>query len=98
MKWFKKWLFRMTREGSSLMQYDDQSKEATNTIGVVRADRFQQHGMNFTIYKANGGYVMEYRSYDQKTDRSDNRLHIITPDQDLGQQIAHIITYEALQQ
>ena len=88
----------MTRDGSSLMQYDDQPKETGNTIGAVRAERFQQNGMNFTIYKANGGYVMEYRSYDRKTDRSDNRLHIITADQDLGQQIAHIVTFEALQQ
>jgi len=29
-------------------------------------------------------------------DRNDRRLHIINSDQDLGQSIAHIITYEML--
>ena len=45
---------------------------------------------------ANGGYVLEYSTYNDKTDRHDNTLHIITADTDLGQGIAHIITLEML--
>jgi hypothetical protein len=52
--------------------------------------------MNFTIYSANGGYVMEYNMYDPRTDERNNALHIITSDQDLGQSIGHIITLEML--
>jgi hypothetical protein len=59
-----------------------------------RLDR--SNGMNFTIHQANGGFVMEYSSYDPRTDRSDSVLHIINADQDLGQGIAHIITFEML--
>jgi hypothetical protein len=55
-----------------------------------------RNGMSFTIHQANGGYVMEYSSYDEKTDRNSHNLHIITSDQDLGQGIAHIITLEML--
>ena len=53
-------------------------------------------GLNFTIHMANGGYVLEYSTYNDKTDRHDNALHIITADTDLGQGIAHIITLEML--
>ena len=52
--------------------------------------------MSFTIYNANGGYVMEYSKYDERTDRHNQTLHIIPSEQDLGQGIAHIITYEML--
>jgi hypothetical protein len=45
---------------------------------------------------ANGGYVLEYSTYNDKTDRHDNTLHIIPSDQDMGQGIAHIITLEML--
>jgi hypothetical protein len=55
-----------------------------------------RNGMSFTIHQANGGYVMEYSSYDEKTDRNSHNLHIITSEQDLGQGIAHIITLEML--
>lgn len=53
-------------------------------------------GLNFTIHMANGGYILEYSTYNEKTDRHDNALHIITADTDLGQGIAHIITLEML--
>jgi hypothetical protein len=61
-----------------------------------RSSHIDSRGMNFTIHMANGGYVLEYSSYNEKTDRNDNTLHIINSDTDLGQGIAHIITLELL--
>jgi hypothetical protein len=55
-----------------------------------------RNGMSFTIHQANGGYILEYSSYDEKTDRNSHNLHIITSDQDMGQGIAHVITLEML--
>ncbi len=53
-------------------------------------------GMNFTLYNATGGYVLEYRRYDKKTDRQDTKLHIINHDDDLGEKIGQIISLEIL--
>lgn len=93
--WFKRKVINWLR---------DDPKEVYNTIGTIsqpvpsvstrRMDRM--NGMNFTIHQANGGYIMEYSSYDHNTDRRDSNLHIITNDQDLGQSISHIITLELL--
>ena len=55
-----------------------------------------KEGMNFTIHPAAGGYILEYRVYDRKNDRSDNKLHIINHDQDLGESIGKIVTLEIL--
>ena len=63
---------------------------------ISRGSQLDNRGMNFTIHMANGGYVLEYSSYNEKTDRHDNTLHIITADNDLGQGIAHVITLEML--
>ena len=65
-------------------------------LTISRGSQLDSRGMNFTIHMANGGYILEYSSYNEKTDRHDNALHIITSDQDLGQGIAHIITLEML--
>lgn len=62
----------------------------------TRSSHIDSRGMNFTIHMANGGYVLEYSTYNEKTDRHDNALHIITADTDLGQGIAHVITLEML--
>ena len=63
---------------------------------ISRGSQLDNRGMNFTIHMANGGYVLEYSTYNDKTDRHDNSLHIINSDTDLGQGIAHIITLEML--
>ena len=65
-------------------------------IGISRGRILDHRGMSFTIYNANGGYVMEYSKYDERTDRHNQTLHIIPSEQDLGQGIAHVITYEML--
>jgi hypothetical protein len=93
-KWFKNKVTQWVRE-----DWNNASKSESNlsSPSVIKASRgIDQHGMNFTVYHANGGYVMEYSMYDRKTDRRDTALHIITSDQDLGQGIAHIITLEML--
>ena len=63
---------------------------------VERSHNIESRGMNFTLYRANGGYIIEHRVYDHKTDRNNNSLHIITEEKNLGEEIAKIITYENL--
>lgn len=67
-----------------------------NNLAITKGSSLDNRGMNFTIHQANGGYVLEYSSYDEKTDRNTNTLHIINSDTDLGQGIAHVITLEML--
>jgi hypothetical protein len=73
-----------------------EARNSTKNSVVSRGRTLDSRGMNFTIHQANGGYVLEYSTYDEKTDRHSNTLHIINGDQDLGQGIAHVITLEML--
>jgi len=96
LNWFKQKVINWVREDWNKAR-PEQDILVSNTIGTIsKGRRLEQNGMNFTIYSANGGYVMEYSTYDHKTDRRDTALHIIPTDQDLGQGIAHIITFEML--
>lgn len=52
--------------------------------------------LRLSIYRANGGTVVETRVYDRQKDRSSNQLHIVGHDDDLGHSIAKIITMESL--
>jgi len=73
-----------------------ESRPSAKNSLVSRGRSLDSRGMSFTIHQASGGYILEYSSYDEKTDRHNNALHIITGDQDLGQGIAHVITLEML--
>jgi hypothetical protein len=50
----------------------------------------------FTISKASGGYVVQHRSRNKKTHDYDVSLHIIREDQDIGEELGKIITFESL--
>ena len=85
--------FIFPQDTTELVESKPHRRNALITRGGSQLD---SRGMNFTIHMANGGYVLEYSSYNEKTDRHDNTLHIINSDTDLGQGIAHVITLEML--
>lgn len=64
-------------------------------IGPPNLDQ-PERAIQFTVYVANGGRVVETRRVDRKTDRSTTGLYIITNEQEFGKEIDKIITMEAL--
>lgn len=102
---FKKWFAKMCREAweserrgeANLVGAQDvvSLKASRLTVGPAQIDQ-PERAIQFTVYNANGGRVIETRRYDKKTDRSSNGLYIITNDQDFGREIDKIITMEAL--
>lgn len=50
--------------------------------------------LQFAIYDAAGGKVVEVRHYDRKRDTHETRLHIINNDEDFGKSIAEILMLE----
>ncbi len=80
----------------------DHSMKVGLAIPRVRSSKLDEgsnlrsNGTNFTLYSANGGTVVELRSYDPLNDRNHNVLYVISSDKDLGQELGHIVTMEAL--
>jgi len=67
-------------------------------IGITAAEgeTLSTEPLRLSIYRANGGTIVETRVYDRQKDRSQNQLHIVSHDDDLGHSIAKIITMESL--
>lgn len=95
MKWFDNWFAKKCKQAWENRQ-DEPIGVNLATAKVSRRESIDANGMNFSVYKANGGYVVEYRQYDRQRDRHDNKLHIINEDQDLGEALGKIISFEAL--
>lgn len=52
--------------------------------------------LNFRVFSAVGGKVVEFRQYDRQKDRNHTTTYIITNDQDFGDRISKIATMESL--
>jgi len=74
-----------------------------NTIGgsTLRGHHSQSlssdsEPLRFTIYNASGGKIVEISHYDHKTDRHTTSLHIITSDEDFGEELGKIAFVELI--
>jgi len=95
MKWLKKVITNWVREDWDNVKEPMANLTSTGRVSLAPPE-INSNGMNFTVYRANGGHIIEHRIYDKRTDRTTNGLHIITDDKDLGEEIGKIITYEQL--
>jgi hypothetical protein len=81
---------------------EDEGMNASNMAIPSRIERGEpqidqpERAIQFTVYNANGGRVVETRRYDRQKDRSQTGLYVITSDQEFGHEIDKIITMEAL--
>ena len=74
-----------------------QSNKASRGIAITsEGETLSSEPLRLSIYRANGGTIVETRVYDRQKDRSMNQLHIVGHDEDLGRSLAKIITMESL--
>jgi hypothetical protein len=97
MKWLKKALWRWTYQGREL---EEDSGKVPSSRLISRSEEAapgcDDPILNFKVYSAVGGKVVEFRRYDRKSDRNDSTTYIITNDQDFGDRIAKIATMEQI--
>jgi hypothetical protein len=69
---------------------------ATASASSDGSIHLNQSPMNFRIYPATGGHIVEYTYYNERKDSQDQALHLIPSELDLGTELAKIMTLEAL--
>jgi nitrate reductase alpha subunit len=92
MKKFYRWLGRNIRK----VLNEDIEVQPENVVSASKISGIASQGMNFTVYRADGGYVIEQRTYQKRNEEWNNHLHIVTDDKDLGEELAKIITFTNL--
>ena len=72
--------------------------KSPKNISVNSTNFPQNTHMNIHVYKAIGGFILEYQFHDDGAEVPRPVLHLIRDDEDLGQAIGHIITLEMMRQ
>jgi hypothetical protein len=97
MKWLKKKLRSWVLEAN---EYD--TSDMADKPGRLVASRDVEPVLendpilNFRVFSAVGGRVVEFRIYDRQKDRHNTQTYIITKDEDFGEKIAKIATLESM--
>lgn len=97
MNWFKKMVIRWVREdwenaGKTRRYVNDSPEIASSTDDSAGGDPILQ----FRVYSAVGGKIVEFRRYDRKNGNHEFTSYIVTEDQNFGERIAKIASLEVL--
>ncbi len=93
MKWLKRLVANWAQQGSEENAKVSRGLVTSRDSEAVCGD---EPILNFKVYSAVGGKVVEFRRYDRHKDRNDSTTYIITNDQDFGERISKIATMEKL--
>jgi hypothetical protein len=102
MKWFDRWFVRKCRwawDNRDIADVAETSRLSTAKYATVEEDVAPWNdGLRITVKKMIGGFVVSFRVYDRKTDRTDDRAYIITDEQDFNSELGKMITMESMRQ
>jgi hypothetical protein len=96
MNWLKLKLRNWVLSAHDECERDSNIVNSTRGITVSTKDMNSDPTLNFKVYSAVGGKVVEFSRYDRRSDRNDHTTYIITNEQDFGERIAKIATMENL--
>lgn len=94
MNWLKRKI-RQWLDNDETIQLETNIKLASNSISAGR-DVGSDPTLQFKIYNAIGGKVVEFSRYDRQKDRHFHDIYIIGKDEDFGSKIAKIAMLETL--
>lgn len=104
MNWFKRMVIKWVRDDWDQVRlqpddcYPSTKLSRGNAISTIsgRANVDSEPTLQFKVYSAVGGKIVEFSRYDPKSDRADRQIYIIGKDEDFGEKIAKISTLEVL--
>ena len=99
MNWFKRMVVKWVREDwNNARQEQDcyPTSKLSSMNSVSTRDVNSDPTLQFKIYNAIGGKVVEFSRYDRKSDRHHHDIYIIGKNEDFGEKIAKIAMLECL--
>ena len=93
MKWLKRKIAEWAKEGNNY----DYSRGEKGLIAVSSDHRVDDEPvLNFRIYNAQNGKILEFNKYDRKTDKNDRTIYIVEKDKDVIEYVGKCLSLELL--
>jgi hypothetical protein len=103
MNWFKQMVVSWVKQDWDNVRqeqdcYATPKMSRGNSVSTIsgRANIDSEPTLQFKVYNAIGGKIVEFHRYDPKSDRTDRQIYIIGRDEDFGSKIAKIAMLEVL--
>jgi hypothetical protein len=80
-----------------ILEAEEDYSEGSRPVSTKESNHIDvEPVINFRIYSAQNGQILEFSKYDRVKDRSDRTVYIINKDEDLGEKVAKCLSLEML--
>lgn len=95
MNWLKRKVIQWVREDW------ENERKSNGERGLVVHSEVQNRPdeepiLNFRIYSATNGQILEFRRYDRKNDRNHTTVYIVEKDREIGEYVSKCLSLEML--
>jgi hypothetical protein len=98
MNWFKRMVVNWVKDDWNSARPEQDCYPTVSSKNSISGSRDigSDVSLQFKVYNAIGGKIVEFSRYDRKNDRAEHQIYIIGKDEDFGEKIAKISTFEVL--
>jgi hypothetical protein len=100
MKWFDRWFYKQARKAwENKDRYEEvvRDRSVAQLVSATESDNIDWHqGLNISVKRVNGGFIVNFRKYDRVKDYHHNNIHIITDEVDFNKELGKLITLESM--
>jgi hypothetical protein len=98
MNWFKRMVVSWVKDDWNSARPEQDCYPTVSSKNSISGSRDigSDVSLQFKVYNAIGGKIVEFSRYDRKNDRAEHQIYIIGKDEDFGEKIAKISTFEVL--
>jgi hypothetical protein len=89
MNWLKRIVVKWVKDD----WYNSQPVQDVVSVGTKAVD---VEGLSFNVMPAQGGTVVQIRSYDRRSDRNNTITHVIPDGEDIATRLGQIVSLELL--
>jgi hypothetical protein len=95
--WFQRWFLKHSRQAWQHSNQDRDMNIYTTTPRVTGGrDLNTRNSIDLSLIRADGGWIVQFTSYDDPHDRTHVHHYIIPDSEDFGPKLAEIVTLQCL--
>lgn len=95
LSWFQRWFLKHSQQA---WQHGNQDRDMIYPPSRVTGSRDlnTRNSIDLSLIRADGGWIVQFTSYDDHRDRHNVHHHVIPDSEDFGPKLAEIVTLQCL--
>ena len=97
LSWFQRWFLKHSQQAWKQIDQDRDMKIYTASCRVAPTRELNtRNSIDLSLIKADGGWIVQFQTYDDRLDRTNVYHHVIPDSEEFGNRLAEIITLQCM--